>query len=297
MKNAKILKGVFFAITIFLLPKCYAQRPLPDMYIDRDDAIERKASFIVKSQFLLNELGIETKDSIFFPVESFRNMVTYFSSLSKDPVGLRISFAQFPNTASAQVPNDWVNQLTILFTPIIMGTTNQEYYFINDHGDFNSVTNKLTDGKTWVARYQTNMIKTLNKTISKGDPENYVDPSQPKTFSDTRTIDYCAAALAQFIDEIRVQDSIYKNPNFITGIRCYFSSYSKKGIILQRGARYKKRLIVQFAFTATQEDVFDIDITGRTKNIVRACPVREKIDENFLSAYDNGQLCPANCPK
>ncbi|HRI20950.1 MAG TPA: hypothetical protein PLA68_08340 [Panacibacter sp.] len=298
MKKILSLKIVCLIVFAVLFMHCEAQPPLPDMYVDRDAATERKASFIVKSQFLLIDNKIDTKDSIFFPEKSFSDMLHHFAKLSTEPVGLRVVFAQFPENTSGHVPENWENQLTILFSPIVAGNHDTEFYFINDHGNFNPTDNKLSnaEAKLWISNYENNIIPTIKNTINDDDDKNYISIENRRILSDTKSIDYCAAAIKQFADEIKYQNNIHNDQNFITGVRCYFCAYGKRGITLQDGSRhYKKRLIIQLAITTKDEEVFDIDTTNR-KPKLNACPLAEKVLPKFSSAYDNGQLCPANCP-
>ena len=67
------------------------QRHIPDMYVRGDTPGLRQAYFAVKSQYLVNEVGIETKDSIYFSIDAFRGMVNYLLQLTNCE-GIRVAF-------------------------------------------------------------------------------------------------------------------------------------------------------------------------------------------------------------
>ncbi len=286
------LKFMLLLTGLILTMSTTAQkRPLPSAYVDSKDAAERIANFREKSDSIFSRLGIRTNDSIFLPINSFNEMIKYFDSVHKFE-GIRIVFVQLPNTVSSPV---WKNQLSILFSPIETKAS-PVYYYIPDGGRFSGKDNQVPDKEaaTWVSNYATNMLPALEKTIYLDDPENRIPNVSNVLPSDTKYMSYCRKMIEEFADEIRYQDSLHPKSDPIDGIKFYFSAYGDTGILLADGKKkYRKRLMIQMAFTKKGSN-FEIDTTGRDPK-TNLCPI-EKMHSAFVNKYDNGQLCPANCP-
>ncbi len=312
-KNYLLLIKSIFVLLILLsfgaLKQAIAQTKtppkLPHMWVSQAHGGKRKNHFEKgkthnnkesKFTYLSRHLGSKETQSILCPK---KNMDLFFNSLDSNKVKfIRIYIAAYNEDSGGMVPANMNKHLTIVLAPADKDTIDvDDYYNISPDGLIVKIDKEVMQG--WVNYYVDEKMKVLLQTFNGNEEENRF---QGKTPSDTRSILY---RMEDFLEFLMAESKYQKTTHGIdmTGIRIDFASHTEEGIPDVAGCpspkyKYKNRLILQFEYTQKVEnDNYKVFYIRENEGREKQCPFNFRKNQADLVTADNGQICPANCPK
>lgn len=244
--------------------------PIPRCYVSKADS-ERRRNYFLQHKYgpLCEHLGKPEVLSIFYHVFQFKSLLNVL--LSAD--GARIYIASYPNEG-ATTPGGYGNRLTLIYAPVNLDDEKfrdrGDYYILDPSSNHKPIVKE--SASQWVRNYQDRKLPLLTSVTG-------LD-------SDTKSVLYTKATLQEIKAEIECQSA--------TGIRIYFASYTDKEAS-PIGAKYLKRLIIQFTLTENIQGVekdFYIDERPGFNDRPPSIPV----GITSADVLDTGSPCPpAQC--
>jgi hypothetical protein len=305
-KNA----GLFLVLISMFITFNLESQPLPHMYIDRSIGKERRDCFIKgtnatlgHSKYNLLSSALPSNepetDSIVCPIDYLTH---FLDTLDNNITFLRFYIAAYNQDSGGVVPANLNKHLTLIIAPATgdcnsIATDRGDYYNIYDRDQIKLLPESVKNG--WINYYNDKKVSALVSTIHQNSDNEDAHANHPhyRRYTDTKYLVYSRPYFAEFLDsEIKYQASLGIN---IKGIQIDFCSHTKKGVRLKKDNlyHYKDRLIIQFEYlTQCEQDKkyhkYYIDTTDRSKQ-----SEDESCKTSGFLTFDNGTLCPANCPQ
>ncbi|HNP21777.1 MAG TPA: hypothetical protein PKM63_22315 [Panacibacter sp.] len=301
MKKSQILKGICIAVLILLITAGgNAQKTKPWMWVKREEGMKREAAFDKKYDRIVNNAHITPEKMIWYP--GFFDMLDFFEkSYNKNYAFLRVYIALYPKeTDDANVPAGWGKKLTLIFAPADINKRDLGVYFNMVPGEgFVAGKNQITKDqkKFWTTLYTQTVMPSLLSTIDQFDLDNY---TQDGVFSDTRSLRFSRTNLKEIANErTRHVHRRNGNPDDISGVKAFFAAYTDEGN-QERFGKYPNRLHIEFEFTNKTGDIIYLDDDMKDQFPTGKHPFPDDDEDEKkarILSVNNGQLCPANCPK
>lgn len=254
--------------------------PKPNMWVNMLTGVKRESNFFEKHHLTLSKyLGKAETISLYYPIADFKKMIENFEATNYE--SLRVTICNKSNL------------LFLVYSPLSKQSGITYYDPITPNKPLSSTT-----VNAWVKDYLKkpfigkSKMNILTSMLEKNDEKNY---DENDNFYNTKMIHFSRQDIDELISEVTYQDTACGNK--VTGIKATFSAFGRDG--KEYGpckGQYKGRIFVQFDFTKLvggKDEVFYIDTTSRFNE--RRPSDRAEIDCNGI--LDNGQLCPANCPR
>lgn len=301
MNNSKILKGICVAVVILLMAADgNAQKTRPWMWVNREEGRKREAAFDKKYDRIVRDAHITPGKMVWYP--GFFDMLDFFEkSYNKNYAFLRVYIALYPPEADdARVPAGWEKKLTLIFAPADINKRDLGVYFNMVPGrGFDAGKNKITKDqkKFWTTLYTQVVMPALLSTIDPFDLDNY---TQDDVFSDTRSLRFSRTNLKEIANErarhVHMRDG---KQDDISGIKAFFAAYTDEGN-QERFGKYPNRLHIEFEFTNSAGDIIYLDDDTADQFPTGRHPFPDDDEDEKkarILSVNNGQLCPANCPR
>ncbi len=305
------------SLTIFLLS---AGQPIPKMFVESKAGIHRQEWFINtkgkgRSKLdILKTLGSPTQPATYsYTLPEFK---TVLDAVKKSPDAgnaVKMYFAIFDVTNPGPVPVDALadKEMIVLFMPAELGITPENVEYASARGKFHYL---LLPGKPlftidtaisgqWIRKYVTKICtstKGFISTIDRTAPENLYNKKYP---SDTRSMYYPQPDLDElFMTEVANQHTLHMID--VTGVQMHLSCYPDT---VDNEQGFMNRVLIQFDLmmkkpaTNIEEPIYLDEQTDyhsrRDESEARFKKDHPGINKiSPMMDFDNGQLCPLNCP-
>jgi hypothetical protein len=256
--------------------------PVPLSFVPKGISQGRKEWFINNQLDHLNTAGFNEDTYVEFNANDFISMLLSFETNERANF-LRIHFATFGNAGTSNVPFGYENKMTIVYAPLEKREDRSTIFYMSDpDGSFHPLRSKLPDGiaDRWIKNYEQKQLIILSNHVDK-IPENKNTDSNVPEYSDTRSVLYGMHILKPLSTEVLCQAA--------AKVRIYFSAY--KGNETATPYIVPKRMVTQIELVDHWDNdlyIDDFDMSCR--------PVVSDV-EKIREGFDNGQLCPTNCPR
>ena len=312
---SKIRPNAFLLVIFFQF--CFLQlvqaqycsdRKVPKMWDKKKDGDERRDYFMQhKYQKFCDAIGGKRDVSTFFYTrEDFSSMIDHFQSIAGARL-LRVFLASYTAEVSAVVPHDHNELMTLIFSPCDeAGKVIADNYYtlsplpVSDpaYRRFNATDSKLSSDvkDAFIAYYVDKKLPELTKMIDDNNDNRHMGKK-----SETRSILFDLSYMNELKEEMACQNA--------SGIIAEFGSYTNKGKLKpDETYGFKKRIMIQWQLTQKEglrDEVFYIEhragFGGRTiqmpqeETLIKSEKISKKLITYMLN-FNNGQLCPPNCP-
>ncbi len=289
-------------------------RNIPKMWVSRAISVDGRDAFQTqifgngesKAQVLNRVFKKEHLVVFKYESQQFDRLIKAIKG-SSAPKGIRVYIAAYdPRTTDASMAGKADKELLFIFcrSTGLAGPDEGSYYvFDNSTGD--PVIIQPAIKEAWINYYESEYSansKAFLGTIENTAAENNCSKCRTGK-SDTKSIYYEFPNFVDFIQTERVyQDACRQiNPNgeTIDSIAVCFAAQPKTGM-LGTTKEYRNRFYLLFEF-CRNGSFFYIDDTENFDVRVKATFPMTAANKRFLTFLprggDNGQLCPANCPK
>ncbi len=311
MKNKTLIRlSKLLPMTCLLLivfnKSIQAQQPVPKMWIPKYETEARTNWFKTrpygnsKKDILNKKIGYSHLPYFRIPVNGFRSLIDTMNKVyGEDFAKLNLYLTSFDKTCPGPLssPTTKNKQFVLVFAPAGEDNIDKGKYFIISPTDNKCHEIPFAIKKCWALNYINNVVNGPSGLASTLDPDDSRN-SADGPISDTRCITYIYSYFKQFINEERhyQDENGTTNPRriSISHIQVSFASYTITGIG-RNDYRYpetscRDRLILLFDFVRNGS-VFYIDTAPDFPD-----RYKKTIAEKGTAGFDNGQLCPPNCP-